>query len=373
MASARSSVVFASIAILAAACSAGSPLDTGSDNDDNNNGGGTTSGNNGGSTSNFGTGGSTSSGISGCTDPTCVGSTPQGDCDAGLTLDSANGMDGAKAMGLCKEYVEGGWGVKSAEWVRSDGQSLSNPAELLQGKGILGGFGSVAPREGSKLLAISSGAARAPSDAGFVDPGGYWKDDFPHGAPPGYPKESPACPGVITGEPYDSAGLRVVIQTPTDAKSISFNLDFYTYEYPDYVCSEFNDFFVAMMTPTPSGLVDGNISFDTAGNLISVNAAFLDQCNPSNAGGLNFPCTQGYGAISGTGFDSNQSFIYGIQGSGATGWLETKAPIEAPGSEITLHFAVWDSGDGVLDSTTLIDNFKFEADETNTGTTPVPE
>lgn len=371
MASARGSVVFASIAILAAACSAGSG--TSSNSDDNNNGGGTTSGSDGGSTSSFDMGGSTSSGVSNCTDPTCVGATPQGNCDSALTLDSANAMDGAKAIGLCKEYTEGTWGVKTAEWVRSDGQSLSSPPELLAGKGILGGFGSVAPREGGKLLAISSGAARAPSDPGFVDPGGDWKDDFPHGAPPGYPKESPACPGVITGDPYDSAGLRVVIKTPTDAKSISFNLDFYTYEYPDYVCSEFNDFFVAMMTPTPSGLVDGNISFDPNGNLISVNAAFLDQCNASNAGGLNFPCSQGYSAIVGTGFDSNESFQFGIQGSGATGWLETKAPIEAPGSEITLHFAVWDSGDGVLDSTTLIDNFKFEADTTTTGTNPVPE
>ena len=359
MASARGSVVFASIAILAAACSAGTGT---SSNSDNNDGGGTTSGSDGGSTS---------SGVSNCTDPTCVGATPQGNCDSGLTLDGANAMEGAKAMGLCKEYTEGTWGVKTAEWVRSDGQTLSNPPQLLDGKGILGSFGSVVPREGSKLLAISSGAARGPSDVGFQDPTGYQKDFNPHGSPPGYPKESPACPDVITGSPYDSAGLRVVIKTPTDAKSFSFNLDFYTYEYPDFVCSTYNDFFVAMMTPTPSGLVDGNISFDPNDNLISVNAAFLDQCNPSNAGGLSFPCSQGYSAIVGTGFDSNESFQYGIQGSGATGWLETKAPIEAPGSEITLHFAVWDSGDGILDSTTLLDNFKFEADATVTGTTQI--
>ena len=47
-------------------------------------------------------------------------------------------------------------------------------------------------------LALSSGAARNPNDPGFQDPGGYWKDYNPYGAPAGYPKESPSCPGVIT-------------------------------------------------------------------------------------------------------------------------------------------------------------------------------
>jgi hypothetical protein len=262
--------------------------------------------------------------------------------------------------------------VKSAQWVRSDGVELTGL--LLDGKGILDTFGTNTPREGASMLAISSGAARAPDDIGFQDPGGYQKDpSTPHGSPPGYPKESPSCPGVITGSPYDSGGLRLVVKTPTDALSISFNLNFYTYEYPDFVCSTYNDFFVAMMSPAPTGLTDGNISFDPQGNTLSVNAGFLDVCNPSMAGGKNYTCTQGYAGIMGTGFESNQSFQFGIQGSAATGWLETTAPIEAPGEEITLHFAVWDSGDAVLDSTTLLDNFKFKLTETVTGTQPVPE
>jgi len=232
------------------------------------------------------------------------------------------------------------------------------------------------------MLAISSGAGRAPGDIGFVDPNGYWKDQTAHGAPPGYPKESPACPDVVTGQPFDSAGLRLVIKTPTDAKSLSFNLNFYTYEYPDYICDIYNDFFVAMMSPTPAGLVDGNISFDPQGNTISVNAGFLDVCTPASTVAKQFSCTQGYGGIPGTGFESNVDNCFGfgsclepgpIAGSAATGWLETKAPVADPGGDITMHFAVWDSGDGVLDSTTLIDNFKFELNETVTGTQPVPE
>jgi hypothetical protein len=60
------------------------------------------------------------------------------------------------------------------------------------------------------------------------------------------------------------------------------------------------------------------------------------------------------------------------QGSASTSWLVTTAPV-TPGGEITLLFSAWDSGDGVLDSTVLIDNFKFDVDETSTGTTPIPQ
>lgn len=306
--------------------------------------------------------GSTGSGVSNCTDPTCVGATPQGGCDGSLPIDSGDAIDGARAMGLCKIDDGSSWGVVSANWVRADGQPLTL-AELQDGKGILSGFGPVTPREGSQMLVLSSGAARSPVDPGYQAPSGYWKDFNPHGSPPGYPKESPACPGVITGEPYDSAGLSVRVKTPTDAKSLSFNLDFYTYEFPNYICDQYNDFFVAMMNPKPAGLADANISFDPDGNTISVNAGFLDVCTAQVAGGKNFVCSQGTGDLNGTGFE----------GAAATGWLETKAPIDAPGTEITLLFAIWDSGDGVLDSTVLIDNFKFEADGTTTGTQPIPQ
>jgi hypothetical protein len=312
------------------------------------------------------TGGSGGQG-SGCTDPGCIGSTPQGGCDTGLPLDANDPMDGARAMGLCQISDGTTWGLVTASWVKSDGTPLVG-SQLELGRGILTGFGpNVSPQEGGAMLALSSGAARQPTDPGYQSVGGFWKDDFPHGTPPGYPKESPSCPGVITGSPYDSAGLEIVVKTPTDAKSFSFNLDFYTYEFPIYICDQYNDFFVAMLTPQPAGLDDGNISFDTQGNTISVNAGFLEVCHPQNAGGKNFPCTYGPGELTGTGFDEQPN------GSAATGWLETAAPIASPGEQITLRFAIWDSGDGVLDSSVLIDNFRFEQSETVTGTYPVPK
>lgn len=309
-----------------------------------------------------------------CTAPNCIGNTPQGNCDSGLAIDSATGIDGAKAIGICQVYSNGTWGIKEASWVRSDGQPLDGL--LTVGKGILPNFGSIAPREGASMLAISSGNARAVGQPDYYPPGeggggGDWKDFNPHGAPAGYPKEAPSCAGIQTqptGEPYDSAGLKVVVHTPADAKSLSFNVDFYTYEFPVYICSEFNDFFVALMNPRPAGATDDNISFDSMGNNISVNAGFLQVCSPQNAGGKQYDCPLGTGELSGTGFDDATA----PGNSAATSWLETTAPV-TPDSDITLQFSIWDSGDGQLDSTALIDNFKFQLTDAQTGTTPIPQ
>ena len=155
------------------------------------------------------------------------------------------------------------------------------------------------------------------------------------------------------------------MKTPSNAKSFSFDLDFYTFEFPSYICSLYNDFVVALLTPTPTGQTDGNVSFDSQGNTISVNAGFLQVCTPQQAGGKDYPCAQGAGQLAGTGFDVQTN-------SAATGWLVTKAPVETPGANITLRLAIWDSGDGQLDSTVLLDGFAFEADTASTTTTPVP-
>jgi len=169
--------------------------------------------------------------------------------------------------------------------------------------------------------------------------------------------------------------LLLKVHTPTDAKSIKFDFNFYTFEYPNYICSEFNDFFVALLDPPPADADQGDISFDAMHNLISVNAVFITICQsqPTN-GGSTYPCPGGPGGLAGTGFDQmniNFQTFETTENSAATDWLQTSAPV-APGTDITLQFAIWDSGDGALDSTVLIDNFKFELSDTVTGTTPVP-
>ncbi len=297
-------------------------------------------------------------------------------CDDALAIDSQDGLDGARAMGLCHLSNGESWGVISAEYLLVDGSNGASQPFFHDGHGILSDFGAVVkPQEGSKLFAVSSGAARDMNDPGYVDPGGHDKL-YTSGAAPGFPKESPSCPGVITGEAHDSIQLRVRMKTPTNAKSLSFNVNMFTYEFPFWICSEFNDFVTAIMAPAPAGLADGmcngtpcgNISFDSQGNPLSVNAGFLEVCDPQTAGGKMFACMLGSGDLVGTGFGADAGF----ENHAATGWLQTSAPIGTAGEEITIEFGAWDSGDGVLDTTGLFDNFRFELEETPTETEPIP-
>ncbi|MCL2822439.1 MAG: choice-of-anchor L domain-containing protein, partial [Polyangiaceae bacterium] len=150
------------------------------------------------------------------------------------------------------------------------------------------------------------------------------------------------------------------IRVPTNAKSFSFNFNFFTFEYPEYICSVFNDFFVTLMWPKHPDLPDPNIAFDIEMNPISVNNGLLQVCTKGTHGGKTFDCPLGAGALQGTGF----------LGHAATGWLVTQAPVE-PASILKLRFAIWDSGDAMLDSTVLIDNFRWDTETVESiATTP---
>jgi hypothetical protein len=45
---------------------------------------------------------------------------------------------------------------------------------------------------------------------------------------------------------------------------------------------------------------------------------------------------------------------------GATAWRTTEAPV-TPGKDVTIRFAIWDTGDQNFDSTVLIDDFQWIA------------
>jgi hypothetical protein len=303
-------------------------------------------------------------------------------CDTGLPVDDLDPLNAARAVDLCKfSSGPGDWGVVSAKWVMPDGSppptSLPAATNFHLGHGMLSAFGSIVKvRHGDRMLGLSSGSARQPSDPGYQPVTGFDKG-YTGNSPPGFPKESPACPGSITGEPHDPTGVEVTINTPSNAKGFSFDFDFFTFEWPGYICSTYNDFFLALLSPIPMGQTDGNISFDSMGNPVSVNNAFLEVCGcagnppgPCLAGGKTFPCSLGDTDLLGTGFgfDTNMG-----QDHGSTGWLQTKAPV-APNTQITIRWAVYDSGDGVLDTSTLVDNWRWIAEPgVDVGTTPVPK
>lgn len=280
-------------------------------------------------------------------------------CDSLLPVDALDPMNGAAAVDLCRVASgDGGWGVTSAKWVLPDG---SVPSPQLQtfhlGHGLLSGLGpNVHVQAGQRMLALSTGTARQPTDPGYQDVAGFDKG-YACSSPPGFPKESPSCPGGITGTPHDGVALELTIRVPSNVTGFAYDFNHFTYEWPDYICSAYNDSFLALLSPAPPGLPDGNIAFDSQGNLISVNTSFLEVCGcaggpPCIAGGKTFFCPLGKQGLVGTGYQS-------ASGDGAsTGWLVSTAPV-VPKQTIKLRWTVYDSGDGVLDATTLIDNWKW--------------
>lgn len=233
---------------------------------------------------------------------------------------------------------------------------------------------------------LSSGTARRPLDPGFVSPMGALHGPIdpdigepvgePSGLPPGYPVGSPACPEVVFGPDeaaFDPAALEITLRVPTNARSFSFKFNFYTYEFPEFICSEYNDFFFVLQEPAPPDALLGNISFDSQNNPVSVNNGFLEVCDPvigaTMPGGKLFPCALGTDQLEQTGFFDE------IDNGGpraATGWLETVSPVE-PGSEVVLRFVVHDMGDPILDSTVLLDQFEFSTEPAmGPVTAPVP-
>ncbi len=300
-------------------------------------------------------------------DEDCSGTADDGEdeCDGALALDSSDAFDAAKAMGLCKKAdpATGAWGVVEAKFVRPDGKSASVNLDV----GILKSFGVNAPQAGQSMLSLSSGYARAPGDPGYKA-GPSRAKGVRHGAPAGYPKEFAGCPDAETGSPQDGIALEVKILVPKNAQSFSYDQNFFTYEFPNFICSSYNDFYVTLMEPKLPNLPDANIAFDSQNNPISVNNAFLQACKGQNAGGKTFTCPLGQTPLKNTGFDNALTGPHA-----ATGWLTTSAPVTG-GTEITLRFAIWDSGDGNLDSTVLLDNFKWSVDPTSGAVTaPVPK
>lgn len=322
-------------------------------------------------------------------------------CDVGLPMAGDDAMDAARALGLCRKQQGQSWGVVAARWVFPNGEPTSRTPALdpdfpefscarggdpanPQSRGLLTSFGdNVSPREGATLVALSTGVARA----GVNLPADPASGQSPSGAemcteslaPPGFPKDSPACPDVTTAQntqARDAIALELELKTPTNARALSFDFDFYTYEWPEFVCSDYNDFFVALLKSShPNNPSDENISFDKLGNPVSVNNGFVEVCDAAvgsqRPGGKSFACALGTSELVGTGFDVVDGILdeESLSSHAATGWLSTTAAI-VPGEIIRVRFAVWDMFDEELDSTVLLDHFTWTLVEP---TAPVTE
>ena len=132
-----------------------------------------------------------------------------------------------------------------------------------------------------------------------------------------------------TGVADDYAIFEMELLVPPGTNSLGFDFFFLSAEYPDFVGTNYNDSFEAEVSGI---LYTGNVAIDPSGNDISINSVLFAVTDPAS--------------LAGTGF----------VGHGGTGWLTSMCPVQE-GDTISLAFRIKDFGDGVYDSTALLDNF----------------
>lgn len=288
-------------------------------------------------------------------------------CDASLEIDSTNPVNGARAMDVCEGAVnDTDWGVVSVSYLRPAGETPPNAQQAAYdlGHGRLNAFGPIIARAGLSFLALSSGTARDVDDPGYQSRDGFDKG-YTSNLPTGFPVDVPACGALPPTTPSDGIALSIDFRAPPNATGFAFDHAFFTADFPNLTCSAFSDVFAVIMDPAPSGVPAGNLPRDDDGNPIGIDSAFIDACGcddgpPCEAGARSYACSLGTDLLAGTGYEQGAS----------TGWLTTRVPVAA-GSEFEVRFAIWDSGDGVLDSTVLIDNFRWLDYRGEVLTTPV--
>lgn len=327
-------------------------------------------------------------------------------CDSSLPQ-NGGAEDFARALGICTKASEKGYGLVSAKFSRGYASSRDGNAEQ---HGILPKFGNVIkPREGASLGVLSTGFAQEydgsngtgfggeaydPSSGRITPNGKDWETE--DRVPPGFPKAASGCEQA--SDTHDIITVKLELKAPPNVSGIQFDFNFYSGEWPAYICSPFNDGFIAYLVAKGfNGGAADNVSFDKNGNPVSVNNGFFDRCTPNvdtgcaadPASGKNLAkpgtsqCPGGTAELEGTGFglEGNWCAAYSIDpfsgditnpgkksvNGGATGWLTSKAPVQA-GETFTIEFMIWDTGDGILDSTVLLDNFTWAEGAVQTST-----
>jgi hypothetical protein len=328
-------------------------------------------------------------------DDDCDGTTDEVEpsCDAGLASNSSDPLDYAAAMDLCQTTSESAplpsrtWGVISAKLTLANGQS----SPLSVQRSIRDAFGdNIGPSGGENLVVLSSGRAAAP---GQTQPS---YAAFEPGEDLGTTVQAPAdwivanggefpasCAGVnptMGTAANDSVMLTLRIRTPTNARSFTTRMFFFTAEYPEWVCSEYNDFFVALIdsaaltNPADKNIAvydDGQEFWPVGLNLLKTAPGLFRVCESGDVGcqgelaPASYDCPDGPALLAGTGFDTidggNSCNPAPFPVGGGTGWLEMSGNVE-PGEVMEIRFAVWDAGGHIFDALVLLDDWRWSLD-----------
>ncbi|MCE9574800.1 MAG: choice-of-anchor L domain-containing protein [Deltaproteobacteria bacterium] len=322
-----------------------------------------------------------------------------GNCDQGIASNTTTAMDFARAMDLCQTATlsEKKWGVIEAKFTLADGTGTPD----AQGHAVRDRWGTnLIPKAGSALAVLSTGTAadendQNPAYAGSVSTGHGFLETSPFPSDwlqsnGGNLPNAPGCPDPSGADANDPVMLTLKIRVPSNAKSFSVDSNFYSWEFPEYTCSPYNDFFVMLLdstwTSSPANPTDKNLAFyedaqmkrwPVGVNLAANNTGLFTQCVNGATGcevlsgavpGSISTCT-GTDQLAGTGFQTaaSGSCDNNALAGGATGWLTTRGNVVG-GEVITLRLAIWDTSDSLLDSTVILDNFQWSVESSDPGT-----
>ena len=236
-------------------------------------------------------------------------------------------------------------------------------AQALGKRSSFGNLGAFPPQEGSQYLVLGSGPVANLGNVNSncdVDLGAFDPQTLPAplvGADVGAETctENPELIGSgdcsntvaaqLSGTVQDYTSITITANVPDTVNSFSYDLAFFSIEYPIYYQSIYNDMYIGWLE---SEAWTGNISFDEAGQPISLNAGFLDY---RDANAVTDPQCTG---------QCSAPELHGtcMQGHAGTKWLTTTAAV-VPGEEITLELAIFDQSDSRLDSYVFLDNFRW--------------
>lgn len=315
-------------------------------------------------------------------DDDCSGVADDLDIDCATTVKwfGATAAELARAMGICKSSAgDGDWGLVDATLTLADGTGQPASEQV----GVLERLGGVVPAtEGPTMAVLSNGTAAAPTD-----PGG--SENLEVGTTSTVPATyTSAHGGVIPPIEHcnvngtvarDSASLRLRVRAPEDARGLQIDFRYFSREFPLWVCSQFNDFFLILVESGAGGLpADRNIATDPHGNPISVNSDVITTCRPLGCStdgtcGGERDCVGGFcSGVRGTcpdGAGDLAAYETSSSEAGATSWLRSTAPV-AGGEVVTVAFHIWDSGDAIMDSTVLLDGFRWLSETPAVETVP---
>ena len=211
-------------------------------------------------------------------------------------------------------------------------------------RAILQSLGTMFPTDGSNFVLLSTGIAGAnPVTTNSEDPGserGTW-----------FGKKYPGW-----GDSFDEAKFTMDLKVPPLMHNLSYDLQFFSMEYPDYVGSQYND----KVTVTVNSPSKGTSTY-----MFDVNSGdFVFKSSDIPGTGFDLFAVKWiwwlhkWVPTSPSGVDTVTTTPHWSDDAGASALVTRVCPV-SPNETVTVTFDIRDVGDNQFDSAVFIDNVRF--------------